>query len=79
MKKQVMKVLRLAKKDGDTTARDTLDCIKKTGLMDVPMKCDGSCYEWTYFKWGFLKVWYNGATDEVKVWYDHNTCWTLCE
>ena len=79
MRKQVLKVLRLAKKDGDTVARDVLDCIKKTGMMDAPMIYEGNSYEWTYFKWNFLKVWYNGKTDEIKVWFEHNTCWTLCE
>ena len=78
MKKQVMKLLRLAKREGDADARDVLDYIKKCDLMNKTMTCTGSCYEWTYFKWDDITVHYNGLTEEITVYIDNNH-WTLCE
>ena len=78
MKKQVMKLLRMAQKELDYEARDVLHYIKNTNMMKKPMKCEGSCYEWTYFSWDILKVHYNGITEEIVVYWGKNS-WTLCD
>lgn len=80
MKKLVLKLLRLAKKDGDYVARDVLDYIKKTEMQYKPMLCTGQSYNWTYFKWDCLVVHYNGQTDVIEVFYNEGKRhWTLCE
>lgn len=77
MKNLVLKLLRMAKKDGDRDARDLLTYIDKNDLRKCSVTYFNSCGTVTYFNWNALRIAYDGRTEEITVfWGDHH--WTLC-
>lgn len=78
MKKLVLKLLRMAKMEGDSEAKEALAYIEKNDLKKQTMVYFNSCLENTWFNWGNIRVAYNGRTDEITVFYKESQ-WTLCE
>ena len=80
MKKLVMKLLLMAKKDGDRKAAALLKHIETEGLMNKPLEYFAYLGD-TVFTWGEdIKVAYRsyGSTEEIVVTFDGHH-WTLCE
>lgn len=81
MKKLVLKLLRMAKKDGDPEAAALLEYIEKSGLLNRPLVYFSSYAEATFFKWGEeIRVAYHSyGQDEVIKVFHGGSCWSLCE